>query len=74
MQLESGEAWPVTDEDRYIDDQAEWLDNNRVLYGLLYGEGIPENALSIWVSDVSKESGFDSRIFVRAASSPSVVR
>ena len=74
MRLDSGEAWPVTDEDRYIDDQAEWLDDNRVLYGLLYGEGIPENALSIWVSDVSRESGFDAKIFVRAASSPSVVR
>ena len=74
MQLQSGEAWPVTDEDRYIDDQAEWLDDQHVLYGLLYGEGIPENALSIWVSDVSRESGFDAKIFVRAASSPSVVR
>ena len=74
MQLDSGEAWPITDEDRYIDDQAEWLDNDRVLYGLLYGEGVPENALSIWVSDVSKESGFDASIFVRSASSPSIVR
>lgn len=74
MRLDSGEAWPVTDEDRYIDDQAEWLDNQRVLYGLLYGEGIPENALSIWVSDVSRESGYDAKIFVRSASSPSVVR
>jgi hypothetical protein len=74
MRLDSGEAWPITDEDRYIDDQAEWLDNDRVLYGLLYGEGIPENALSIWVSDVSRESGFDAKIFVRSASSPSVVR
>ncbi len=74
MRLDSGEAWPVTDEDRYIDDQAEWLDDHRVLYGLLYGEGIPENALSIWVSDVPRESGFDARIFVRSGSSPSVVR
>jgi hypothetical protein len=74
MRLDTGEAWPVTDEDRYIDDQAEWLDNDRVLYGLLYGEGVPENALSIWVSEVSRESGFDAKIFVRSASSPSVVR
>jgi hypothetical protein len=74
MRLDSGEAWPVTGEDRYIDDQAEWLDNDRVLYGLLYGEGIPENALSVWVSDVSSESGFDASLFIRSASSPSVVR
>lgn len=74
MRLETGEAWPVTDEDRSIDDQAEWLDNDRVLYGLLYGEGIPENALSIWMSDVSRESGFDASIFIRSASSPSAVR
>jgi len=74
MQLDSREAWPVTNEDRYIDDQAEWLDNDRVLYGLLHGEGIPENAMSIWVSDVSRESGFDAAVFVRSASSPSAVR
>lgn len=74
MRLASGEAWPVTAEDRYIDDQAEWLDNDRVLYGLLYGEGIPENALSIWVSDVSRESGFDAAVFIRSGSSPSAVR
>jgi hypothetical protein len=72
--LATGEEWPVTGEDRYIDDQAEWLDNDRVLYGLLYGEGVPENALSIWVSDISRDSGFDAKIFVRSASSPSVVR
>jgi hypothetical protein len=74
MTLATAEQWPVTDEDRYIDDQAEWLDNDRVLYGLLYGEGVPENALSIWVSDVSRESGFDASIFIRSASSPSAVR
>jgi len=74
MQLATGDAWPVTDEDRYIDDQAEWLDNDRVLYGLLYGEGTPENALSIWVSDISRESGFDAKVFIRSASSPSIVR
>ena len=74
MRLDTGEAWPVTDEDRYIDDQAEWLDNDHVLYGLLYGEGVPENTLSIWVSDISQESGFDAKVFIRSASSPSVVR
>ena len=74
MQLDTGDAWAVTEEDRYIDDQAEWLDNEHVLYGLLYGEGVPENALSIWVSDVSRESGFDAKVFIRSASSPSVIR
>lgn len=72
--LATGEEWPITAEDRYIDDQAEWLDNDRVLYGLLYGEGVPENALSIWVSNISRESGFDASVFLRSASSPSVIR
>lgn len=72
--LDTGEEWPITADDRYVDDQAEWLDNHRVIYGLLYGEGVPENALSIWVSDTSRESGFDATVFIRAASSPSVVR
>lgn len=72
--LATGEEWPVTADDRYIDDQAEWLDNDRVLYGLLYGEGVPENSLSIWVSQISRDSGFDAAVFLRSASSPSVVR
>jgi len=72
--LATGEEWPITAEDRYIDDQAEWLDNDRVLYGLLYGEGVPENSLSIWISNVSRESGFDASVFLRSASSPSVIR
>ena len=74
MRLDTGEAWPITGEDRYIDDQAEWLDNEHVLYGLLYGDGVAENARSVWVSEVSRESGFDARILIRSASSPSVVR
>lgn len=72
--LATGDEWAITDDDRYIDDQAEWLDNDRVLYGLLYGEGVPENSLSIWISNISRESGFDASVFLRSASSPSVVR
>jgi hypothetical protein len=72
--LATGDEWPITAEDRYIDDQAEWLDNDRVLYGLLYGEGVPENSLSIWISHISRDSGFDASVFLRSASSPSVIR
>lgn len=74
LDLASGEEWPVTPGSRQIDDQAEWLDNDRVLYGVQFASGIPEHALSIWVSDVSQASGFDERVFVRSALSPSVVR
>ena len=74
LDLKSGEEWPITDENRHIDDQAEWLDNERILYGVLQAQGIPQESMSIWVSDVSRESGFDAEIFVRAASSPSVIR
>lgn len=72
--LASGEEWPVTDHLRDIDDQAEWLDNERILYGVMQAQGIPQESMSIWISDVSRASGFDAAIFVRAASSPSVIR
>lgn len=74
LDLTSGEEWPITDENRDIDDQAEWLDNERVLYGVFLAQGIPQESMSIWVSDVSRDSGFDAEIFIRAASSPSVIR
>lgn len=74
LDLASGEEWPITDENRDIDDQAEWLDNERILYGVLQAQGIPQESMSIWVSDVSRESGFDATIFIRSASSPSVIR
>lgn len=72
--LNSGEEWPITNENRDVDDQAEWLDNHKVLYGVFPVQGIPHGSTSIWVSDVSRESGFDAEIFVRDASSPSVIR
>jgi len=71
--LATGEEWPVTDENQDIDDQAEWLDNERVLYGVL-GQGVPQDGMRIWVSAVARDTGFDAEIFVRSASSPSVIR
>jgi hypothetical protein len=74
MELQTRREWPITEEELDVDDQVEWLDNSHVIYGLLFGYGLPEAALSLWISDISPESGFDQRLFVRSASSPSVIR
>jgi hypothetical protein len=70
----SGESWPITDDGQDIDDQVEWLDNDRVIYGRLFGDGVPENSLSLWVTPITRQATFDQQLFLRSASSPSVVR
>lgn len=72
--LASGREWPITEDGQDVDDQVEWLDSSRVIYGRVYGPGAPETSLSLWVSDVTPESGLDQQLFIRSASSPSVVR
>jgi hypothetical protein len=74
MDLDSKREWAITEEGQDVDDQAEWLDDDHVLYARLFGTGTPETRLSLWVSEISPESGLDQKVFARAASSPSVVR
>ena len=60
---------PLAAETQYVDDQAEWLDNQRVLYA------VPRKnspVSDVWVSPVD-DSG-PSRIYLSEASSPIVVR
>ncbi|MEP6782679.1 MAG: hypothetical protein ABI983_03355 [Acidobacteriota bacterium] len=72
--LSSGEAWAITDEGQDIDDQVEWLDNEHVVYGRLFGHGAPETSLSLWTSRIARQPTFDQQLFLRSASSPSVIR
>jgi hypothetical protein len=72
--LKNGEAWPITDEGQDIDDQVEWLDNEHVVYGRLFGHGAPETSLSLWSSKIARQPQFDQQLFLRAAMSPSVIR
>jgi hypothetical protein len=72
--LKSGETWAITDQGQDIDDQVEWLDNDRVVYGRLFGSGAPETSLSLWTSRIDKLPAFDQQLFLRAAASPSVIR
>lgn len=70
LDLESQSETSVN-EPRSVDDQAEWLDNDHVLYGLsrdLAGSGTSD----IWVARA--DGTLASRVFVRDGSSPSVVR
>lgn len=74
MELQSKREWAITEDDQDVDDQAEWLDDGHVIYGRLFGNGAPETRVSLWISDIRPESGFDQKVFVQTASSPSVVR
>jgi hypothetical protein len=60
---------PLAAETQYVDDQVEWLDNQRVLYA------VPRKnspVSDVWVSPVD-DSG-PSRVYLSEASSPIVVR
>ena len=62
LDLASGRETPLA-EGRPIDDQAEWLDEQRVLYRL---------GLDVWV--VPADGSGEPRLFLRGADSPAVVR
>lgn len=72
LNLQTGHESPVPGEHRHVDDQATWLDDEHVLYGMTTS-GSPEQALTIWVASITPRETFP-KVFVAGASSPSVVR
>jgi hypothetical protein len=62
LDLATGRETPLA-ETRSVDDQVEWLDDNRILYGLIK---------DVWV--VRADGRGKPRIYVRDALSPAVVR
>jgi hypothetical protein len=69
LDLETNEERILTSETRYINDQVEWLDPTRVLYG------IPRRTTSIvdvWVASI--DGGAPARVFLSEAESPVIVR
>lgn len=71
--LASHREWELPQERRSIDDQVEWLDDGHLLYQFTESQGLPEDALNVWVSAVNDASAAP-RIFIRSGSSPAVVR
>jgi hypothetical protein len=59
-------------EERTVDDQAEWLDDDNVLYGLAERTGAGTVSTNVWVVPVAGTA--PPRVFARLADSPSVVR
>jgi hypothetical protein len=74
MNLETRESWAITEDQQDIDDQVEWLDDSRVLYGMVLGSGLPEQALSLWTSRIDPAAGKNREFFLRSAWSPAVMR
>lgn len=71
--LASQREWELPQESRNIDDQVEWLDADHLLYQFAESNGLPEDALNVWVTPVD-DPATPPRIFISGASSPSVVR
>jgi len=72
LDLATLEDRPLAAETRNVDDQAEWLDDSHILYALP-DEGPPATiATHVWLASVDKNE--EPRIFLRFASSPTVVR
>jgi Tol biopolymer transport system component len=80
LDLDTLEQRTLTGEDRNIDDQVEWLDDEHVLYGVIAERGQPKDAMNVWVARVPASGAPEDReadspqVFLRAASSPAVVR
>lgn len=74
IDLASGREWAVAGETRNIDDQIEWLDAGHILYQFTADIGLPEQAVNVWMSPVAPDVSAAPQLFIRAASSPAVVR
>jgi hypothetical protein len=74
MNLETRQTWPITEDHQDIDDQVEWLDDGSVLYGMVLGSGLPEQALGLWKSRIDESAGKNREFFLRSAWSPAVIR
>jgi hypothetical protein len=73
LELATMREWPIAGETRSIDDQVEWLDDERILYRVINNRGLPENAANIFVSPIAPAAVAPPQIFIRGASSPAVV-
>jgi len=74
LDLASMQEWPIASEERSIDDQLEWLDNDRVLYHFAEERGLPEVAVNVWSSPIASGASGGRELFIRGGLSPAVVR
>ncbi len=72
LDLASGVETPLDGETRSVDDQATWLDDEHVLYGLPEDRVPPTGGADVWV--MAAHPGAAPRKLLEQASSPAVVR
>ena len=72
MDVQSRERWPITEDGQNVDDQAEWLDDQTVIYAVV-GSGPPETAMSLWTSNIARDRGLNQSRYAHAGSSPAIV-
>ena len=74
MDMDSRESWAITEDQQDIDDQVEWIDNERVVYGMVLGPGAIAQNLGLWTTRIDRAAGKNRDFFLRAAWSPAVIR
>ena len=74
LDVGSMEEWALGSENRSIDDQVEWLDDERILYHFADERGLPEVAVNVWVSPIARDASAGPELFIRGGLSPAVVR
>jgi len=70
LDLASGAETPLA-EDRNVDDQVEWLDDQHILYGLAEEASPPTASTTTWMLAV--DTGDPPRPLLRGAWSPTVI-
>jgi hypothetical protein len=68
LDLSSMTVSPVPGEDRSVDDQAEWLDDNHILYGVQQ-----EGSLATDIWEAALDGSMQPTVFIHSAMSPAVV-
>jgi dipeptidyl aminopeptidase/acylaminoacyl peptidase len=71
LDLASGRETPLP-EQRSVDDQLEWLDNDRLLYVLPNRETGTALVMDLWM--IPADGGGEARLYLKAATSPSAMR
>jgi nitrogen fixation protein len=69
MDLTTTTERPIAVEARYVDDQVEWLDNQRILYSLRRASSTVSD---VWVTPIDDSAA--PRVFLPEAESPVVIR
>ncbi len=74
LELDSLTSRPVSGEARSVDDQVEWLDEQRIVYGVYRDPERQELGADLWMSPIDGQAEETARLWLPLASSPAIIR